>query len=163
MVAPVLAGEADYVVGSRFAGSIGRMLPHRRFGNQVLTAVLRAVTGLAITDGQSGYRALAPWAAAEARIPHDYNYAQVLTIDLLQRSARYHEVPISYAFRSSGRSFVRLGPYLAHVVPTVLRQLRSGGRGAQSSTTWPAKRARATVHAARSNDPVANASAAAHA
>ena len=37
VVAPVLDGRADYVVGSRFAGDIRRMLPHRRFGNQVLT------------------------------------------------------------------------------------------------------------------------------
>ena len=33
LAAPVLAGSADYVVGSRFTGRIRRMLPHRRVGN----------------------------------------------------------------------------------------------------------------------------------
>jgi len=126
MVAPVLAGTADYVVGSRFAGDIRRMLPHRRAGNRVLTVALAWVARRPITDGQSGYRALAPWAAAEAVIVHDYNYAQVLTLDLLAKGARYDEVPITYGFRSSGRSFVRLGRYLRQIVPAVYRQLNNG-------------------------------------
>ena len=28
LIEPIVAGEADYVVGSRFRGEIGRMLPH---------------------------------------------------------------------------------------------------------------------------------------
>lgn len=123
LVAPILRGEADYVVGSRFAGDIRRMHPQRRFGNRMLTLLLRAMTRTPITDGQSGYRALSPAAALAAEIAHDYNYAQVLTIDLLRKGFRYAEVPITYAFREHGRSFVRLLPYLAHVVPTVTRMM----------------------------------------
>jgi glycosyltransferase involved in cell wall biosynthesis len=123
LIEPILADRADYVVGSRFAGDIGQMLPHRRLGNLVLTAVLRFVSRTPISDGQSGYRALSRRAAARAEIIHDYNYAQVLTIDMLAKGARYAEVPISYRFREHGRSFVRLGRYLAAVVPAVHRQL----------------------------------------
>jgi len=100
------------------------MLPHRRLGNLVLTALLRFVTRSSdITDGQSGYRALSPAAARRARVAHDFNYAQVLTIDLLAQGARYLEVPISYRFRETGRSFVRLGRYLLAVLPTIHREL----------------------------------------
>lgn len=123
LVAPILDGTADYVVGSRFSGTIRRMLPHRRLGNHILTAALRMLTRAPITDGQSGYRALSRRAATHARIVHDFNYAQVLTIDLLARGARYAEVPIDYRFREQGRSFVRLGSYLAEVLPAVHRQL----------------------------------------
>ena len=125
LVAPILDGEADYVVGSRFAGTIGRMLPHRRLGNRVLTFALRFVTRTPISDGQSGYRALSRQAADQAGIVHDFNYAQVLTIDLLARGARYAEVPISYRFREAGQSFVRLGHYLAAVIPAVHHQLNT--------------------------------------
>ncbi|WP_199178059.1 lysylphosphatidylglycerol synthase domain-containing protein [Mycobacterium hubeiense] len=126
VLAPVLAGEADYVVGSRFSGEIGRMLPHRRFGNQVLTLWVRWLTRRRdLTDGQSGYRAFRPAAAAAAEIVHDYNYAQVLTLDLLAKGFRYAEVPITYSFRDSGTSFVRLGRYLSHVIPAVHRELNS--------------------------------------
>jgi len=125
LVAPIVTGSADYVVGSRFDGSIHRMLPHRRAGNRALTAGLRWVARTPISDGQSGYRALSRAAASEAVIGHDYNYAQVLTLDVLARGFRYHEVPITYSFRASGRSFVRLGTYLRHVVPAVWRQLHA--------------------------------------
>ncbi|MBM3674283.1 MAG: glycosyltransferase family 2 protein [Actinobacteria bacterium] len=125
MVAPILAGQADYVVGSRFAGEIRRMHPHRRIGNRVLTAVLARLAHLPITDGQSGYRALSGQAASAAEIIHDYNYAQVLTLDLVRKGYRYAEVPITYAFRERGRSFVRLDPYLRAVVPAVWRELHT--------------------------------------
>ncbi|MBW3620585.1 MAG: flippase-like domain-containing protein [Actinobacteria bacterium] len=127
MVAPILAGEADYVIGSRFAGDIERMLPHRRFGNLVLTAIVRFVARLPVTDGQSGYRALSAAAAADAEVIHDFNYAQVLTLDLVAKGYRYAEVPISYRFRETGRSFVRLGRYLRAVVPAVWREVNDRG------------------------------------
>jgi uncharacterized membrane protein YbhN (UPF0104 family) len=127
LVAPILDGDADYVVGSRFVGDIRRMLPHRRFGNKVLTAMLSFVARRRISDGQSGYRAFSPAAAADAEVIHDFNYAQVLTLDLLAKGYRYLEVPIGYAFRESGSSFVKLGRYLRHVVPAVHRELNSDG------------------------------------
>jgi glycosyltransferase involved in cell wall biosynthesis len=122
---PILDGRADYVVGSRFAGDIRRMHAHRRVGNRLLTTVLATIARVRLTDGQSGYRALAPEAVRAAEIVHDYNYAQVLTLDLLRKGFRYTEVPISYGFRDHGRSFVRLLPYLRHVVPAVWRELRT--------------------------------------
>jgi hypothetical protein len=105
------------------------MRPHRWLGNRVLTLGVRAlarrhgVRGL--TDGQSGYRALSPAAADAAEVIHDFNYAQVLTLDLLAKGFRYAEVPISYSFRQHGRSFVKLGRYLRAVVPAVRAELRS--------------------------------------
>ena len=59
-----------------------------------------------LTDGQSGYRALSRAAAADAEIVHDYNYAQVLTLDLLAKGHRYAEAPISYRTRRA-RALVR--------------------------------------------------------
>jgi len=123
LVAPILARSHDYVVGSRFRGTIGHMHPHRRVGNRVLTAALAVLAGTEITDGQSGFRALSGEAAAAAEIIHDFNYAQVLTLDLLGKGFRYGEVPITYRFRTAGESFVRLRPYLRNVIPAVWREL----------------------------------------
>jgi glycosyltransferase involved in cell wall biosynthesis len=129
LVAPILDGHADYVIGSRFAGLSRSMRPHRWLGNRALTAIMKVlvlrwgVRGL--TDAQSGYRALSPLAARDAEIVHNFNYAQVLTLDLLAKGYRYTEVPITYRFREHGRSFVKLGPYLRHVIPAVWRELRA--------------------------------------
>ena len=139
IVAPILVGEADYVVGSRFRGHIERMRWSRRIGNQVLTRAVAWAARHPISDAQSGYRALSPRAAAAAEIVHDFNYAQVLTLDLLAKGFRYAEVPITYRFRETGRSFVRLLPYLRHVVPAVWRELNSPAQrdlpGSASSLT----------------------------
>ena len=75
------------------------MRPHRWVGNRVLTTWVRLLVrrwGVRdLTDGQCGYRALSAEAAAAAEIIHDFNYAQVLTLDLLAKGFRYAEVPIS--------------------------------------------------------------------
>ncbi len=146
LVAPVLTGRADYVVGSRFAGGPRRMRPHRWLGNRVLTAAVRRLSGRAVTDGQSGFRVLSGPAAAAAEVVHDFNYAQVLTLDLVGKGFRYAEVPISYRFRTTGRSFVHLLPYLRKVVPAMVGQRQT--RGAQSSTTWARNEERAASQSA---------------
>lgn len=128
LVEPVLAGEADYVVGSRFAGLPRHMLPHRWAGNRALTWWVRGIAkrrfGVhGLTDGQSGYRVLSAAAAGQAEVIHDFNYAQVLTFDLLGKGQRYAEVPITYRFRTTGRSFIKLVPYLRRVIPAVRAEL----------------------------------------
>jgi len=125
MVEPILEGSADYVVGTRLRGRITRMLPHRRLGNVMLTKLLSFVARRQISDGQSGYRAFSRAAAADAEVVHDFNYAQVLTLDLLAKGYRYTEVPITYGFREHGESFVRLGSYLRRVLPAIHLELNS--------------------------------------
>ena len=137
LVAPILDGRADYVVGSRFAGTIEHMLVRRRVGNLVLTRLLAFVARTRITDGQSGYRAFSPAAATDAEIIHDFNYAQVVTLDLIAKGYRYLEVPISYRFRTTGTSFVKLGRYLRNVVPAVYRELNHPSLPSTSSGAIP--------------------------
>lgn len=121
MVAPVLAGTADYVVGSRFAGTIAAMRWQRWVGNKIFTWLTSLTAGRRLSDAQSGFRALGPTALAHARVAHDYNYAQVLTLDLLGKGFRYAEVPIHYRRREKGRSFVRIVPYATRVLPAMLK------------------------------------------
>jgi uncharacterized membrane protein YbhN (UPF0104 family) len=125
LVEPILDDRADYVAGSRFLGRIDHMRPHRRIGNLVLTRILSIIARRRISDGQTGYRAFSPAAAASAEVIHDFNYAQVITLDLLGKGFRYQEVPISYHFRMTGESFISLGPYLRRVVPAVYRELNA--------------------------------------
>lgn len=128
LVSPIIEGTADYVIGSRFLGGPRRMLLHRNLGNRLLTALVRVLTVRlrdgALTDGQSGYRALSAAAATDADLVHDYNYAQILTLDLLRKGFRYSEVPITYARREIGRSFVSLPTYLRWVLPAIWRVQR---------------------------------------
>ncbi|MEM8904822.1 MAG: lysylphosphatidylglycerol synthase domain-containing protein [Actinomycetota bacterium] len=125
LVDPILDGDADFVHGSRFLGGDRSMRPHRWLGNRVLTLMTAWIARTPMTDAQTGYRAYSRSTAAEAEVIHDYNYAQVLTLDLLAKGRRLTEVSIDYAFRTEGRSFVRLPTYLRRVVPAVLREVRT--------------------------------------
>jgi hypothetical protein len=96
----------------------------RRLGNCAFTALLVLLTGCRISDGQTGMRAFTREAASRAEIIHDYNYAQVLTLDLVSKGFRLEEVPIRYRVREYGESFITWR-YPAKVLPAIWRELRS--------------------------------------
>jgi glycosyltransferase involved in cell wall biosynthesis len=106
LLAPIEAGEADYVIGSRYRGRRSGQKPGRLLGNAAFTTLVCIAAGRLITDGQTGFRAFSRRALACAEIVHDYNYAQVLTLDLLRKGMKYREVPITYRTRTRGRSFI---------------------------------------------------------
>jgi uncharacterized membrane protein YbhN (UPF0104 family) len=106
LLEPVLAGDADYVVGSRYRRKVSGQPTLRRIGNALLTWGLSFLAGRRLTDGQSGFRAFSRQALECAEIAHDYNYAQVLTLDMLRKRMRYAEVPVSYRVRTIGKSFI---------------------------------------------------------
>jgi glycosyltransferase involved in cell wall biosynthesis len=58
LVAPILAGEADFVMGSRMAAAReGGMPLWKRAGNRALTAMENAIVGTDLSELHSGYRA----------------------------------------------------------------------------------------------------------
>jgi len=59
-VAPILAGEAEMVNGSRYLHGNKRDTPlYRRLGQRVLDFATNLDSGLSVTDSQSGFRAFA--------------------------------------------------------------------------------------------------------
>ena len=125
LVEPVLAGRADYVLGSRYlGGGVEKMKLYRWIGNHFFTLLLVVLTGRWMTDGQTGMRAFSREAAASAEIVHDYNYAQVLTLNLLRKGFAFEEVPIRYNLREHGTSFISWR-YPAKVLPAIWREPRA--------------------------------------
>jgi glycosyltransferase involved in cell wall biosynthesis len=59
LLAPILDGSADLVIGSRFLGEEGyRVQTSRRLGQLIFGAIASLVTGQPITDPTSGFRAM---------------------------------------------------------------------------------------------------------
>ncbi len=107
VVAPILAGEADLVIGSRVLGrhEPGALLPQARFGNWLATWLIRMIWGVRYTD-------LGPFRAVRfdrlmAIGMRDKNFGW--TVELQVKAARRGftgvEVPVSYRKRI-GRSKV---------------------------------------------------------
>lgn len=124
LLAPLIRGEADYVLGSRFRGRIRGMRLHRRLGNYVFTLLQALVLRRWISDGQTGMRAFSRDVLRDCEIIHDYNYAQVMTLNIVRQGYRLAEVPISYKARETGESFIRFREYVTRVLPAMWRELR---------------------------------------
>jgi hypothetical protein len=135
VLGPVARGRADYVLGSRFLGRPEGMSWHRTLANRTTSALLGFLMGTVTSDGQTGYRAFSARALAAARIAHDYNYAQVLTLSLWGDGIEPVEVPIGYRRRTSGRSFVRYPEYLARVAPVLWRECRAARSSRRANAT----------------------------
>lgn len=123
IVKPILNGETDYTMGSRFMGTIKGMKFHRRMGNYFFTFLQTLLLRKWLYDGQSGMRAFSRQVLQHAEIIHDYNYAQVLTLNLVRKGFRVLEVPIKYRVRTTGTSFISFKKYMTKVVPAVYREM----------------------------------------
>lgn len=123
LVRPILENKADYTMGSRFMGTIKGMKFHRRMGNYFFTFLQTLLLRKWLYDGQSGMRAFSRPVLEHAEIIHDYNYAQVLTLNLVRKGFRVMEIPIQYQVRTTGTSFISFRRYMTNVVPAVFREM----------------------------------------
>jgi glycosyltransferase involved in cell wall biosynthesis len=105
LLAPIAAGTADLVIGSRALGRIerGAMTPQQRFGNWLATSLIRFLFGRRFTD-------LGPYRAIRrdlldriAMRDRRYGWTVEMQVRAIQLDARVVEVPASYR-RRVGRS-----------------------------------------------------------
>ena len=105
LIAPILADEADLVLGSRFAGTIEAMPFQKRVGNRIATWVTRLVSGFATTDAQTGFRAFTRDAALRLNVLSHYTYTQETIIQAVHKDLVVVEVPVTFRRRrGDGRS-----------------------------------------------------------
>jgi len=106
---PVLRGEADIAVGSRFAAEREgyRSSRTRRVGIRLLALVVSRIVGQRVTDTTSGFQALnREGIALFARdYPHDYPEVEA-TVMVFRHRLRLREVPVSMRERGGGRSSI---------------------------------------------------------
>ncbi len=137
VVDPVARGAADYVKGSRFRGVLdgaaaGAMPAMRLLAGLVFSRATSWAIGVAITDSQCGYTAIAR--SACERLPLEglwprYGYPNDLLSLLALRGMRIVEVPVRAVYADE---VSRLKPRHAVVVAALiarawLRRVRAGG------------------------------------
>jgi len=106
IVSPILADEADLVLGSRPRGHIasGAMPPQQRFGNWLASRLMNQLYGLSVTD-------LGPYRAIRRSLLETldmremtYGWPTEMMVKAARRGARIVEVPVSFHNRQAGRS-----------------------------------------------------------
>ena len=101
LLAPLLAGNADAVFGSRMidkrAARAGGMPLYKWLGNQILTTFQNRMLGTQLSEFHSGYRLYST--AALAQIPfekntNDFHFDTEIIIQLILKKLRIAELPI---------------------------------------------------------------------
>jgi glycosyltransferase involved in cell wall biosynthesis len=108
VAAPVVAGEADICVGSRFIGQGAyRSTAARRIGIRILAGVVSAIAHQRLTDTTSGFQALNRRGIAlyAADLPRDYPEVEGIVM-AVRNHLRVREVPVTMREREHGRSSI---------------------------------------------------------
>ena len=104
VLAPILAGKADVVIGSRFAGgsSAHRVLYFwHSVGNKFLTTCSNMATNLNLTDMECGYKAFRREIIQSIPIRENrFGFEPEITAKVARARVRIYEVGISYAGRT---------------------------------------------------------------
>jgi glycosyltransferase involved in cell wall biosynthesis len=108
LLQPLLAGEADLVIGSRTLGSYepGSLLPQQRFGNWLAARLLRLLYGVRVTDiGPFRVIRRRDLLALEMR-EMTYGWSVEMIARAARNRLRVREVPVTYRRRAGGESKV---------------------------------------------------------
>jgi glycosyltransferase involved in cell wall biosynthesis len=104
LLAPVLAGEADFVIASRRLGVDHTSDDLRRAGVVVFSHVINTLTGLHLTDTSNGYRAMKIEVVRDVTLEQDQYQTAELIISAAARGWRFGERPTVWHPRASGES-----------------------------------------------------------
>lgn len=99
VLAPVLAGEADLVVGTRATRERGAMTPQQVAGNRVAGWLMRVVHGVRVTD-LGPFRAIGrDHLLALEMSEMTYGWSAEMVVKARRAGLRYQEVPVAYRRR----------------------------------------------------------------
>jgi len=108
VLAPILDDHADLVIGSRYLNH--KHVAARRlnaFGVRLFNYSIQLLTGVAITDSQSGYRAMKREVLKSQELESgEYEIESEMLVKTAKKNFRIAEVPISFEQRTYGRSGV---------------------------------------------------------
>jgi glycosyltransferase involved in cell wall biosynthesis len=104
LLAPVLAGEADFVIASRRLGVDKTSDDLRRAGVVFFAAVINTLTGQHLSDTSNGYRALRIDVLRDVTLEQDQYQTAELIISAARRGWRLGERPTVWHPRASGES-----------------------------------------------------------
>ena len=108
VLTPILQNQADLVIGSRYLKQkdvAARKL--NAFGVQIFNFLIQMLTGVAVTDSQSGYRAMKRAVLKNQQLKSGgYEIESEMLVKTAKEDFRVVEVPISFKQRTYGRSGV---------------------------------------------------------
>jgi glycosyltransferase involved in cell wall biosynthesis len=121
LVAPILAGEADMVVGDRGVRDVAHFSWTKRRLQGLGSWVVRKVSGTTVVDATSGFRALTRDAALRINIVSEFTYTLESIIQAGKKRMAVVHVPIESRETRPSRLFSSTWDYVKRSAATILR------------------------------------------
>lgn len=95
LVAPLLAGRADLVIGARPIVTMAHFSPVKRLLQRLGSQVVRALSGATVDDAPSGFRAMTREAALRVQVFNSFTYTLETVVQAGTSGLRVVSVPVS--------------------------------------------------------------------
>jgi glycosyltransferase involved in cell wall biosynthesis len=121
LVAPILAGEADMVVGDRGVSDVAHFSWTKRRLQRLGSWVVRKVSGTQILDATSGFRAFTREAALRINIVSEFTYTLESIIQAGKKKLAIAHLPIQAQETRPSRLFGSTWQYVKRSAATIVR------------------------------------------
>lgn len=122
LVAPILKGEAEFVIGERPISNIEHFSPIKKILQKVGSWVVRLASKTNIPDAPSGFRAISRSAAQHLIVFSDYTYTMETIIQAGQKNIAITSVPIRVNGEIRPSKLVKSIPsYIRKNIATIIR------------------------------------------
>ena len=122
LVAPIVAGEADMVVGDRQVGQIEHFSGAKKGLQRLGSWVVRRLSGTEVTDATSGFRAYNREAALQLLVVDNFTYTLESLIQAGKELVAVDQVTIGTNPQTrESRLFASTGSYVRRNAPAILR------------------------------------------
>lgn len=127
LINPIIHGEADFVIGSRFIdekSSDFKSSRSRRLGINIISFFIKFVTGKKVLDTTSGFRAVNREIMELFSMSYPTEYPEpITTTELLRKNFTVKETAVSMYEREGGESSIKAWKtvyYMVNVILTIL-------------------------------------------
>jgi glycosyltransferase involved in cell wall biosynthesis len=122
LIAPILKGNADIVIGARSIGEVAHFSPVKKSLQKLGSWVVRLASRTDIPDAPSGFRAISRNAAMQLHVFNEYTYTLETIIQAGQKSMAITSIPIrTNPYSRPSRLYKNIPTYLQRQVSTIIR------------------------------------------
>ena len=122
LIAPILEGRAEIVVGDRQTSKVPHFSPLKKALQALGSAVVRALSNTDVPDAVSGFRALSREAALNINIVSSFSYTIEMLIQAGRKGMAVASVPIATNAKTrESRLFKSIPGFISRSVSTMLR------------------------------------------
>lgn len=122
LVAPIVAHQADIVIGDRGVANNAHFGPFKRLLQRMGSSVVRRLSRTEVTDAVSGFRAISRAAAQRITITTEFSYTTDMLIQAGRKRLKIVSVPIrTHAAVRPSRLFTSIPQFISRQLMTMAR------------------------------------------